>query len=169
MRGRLLLRGLQATLPALLAPLLMTVGLDLFVDAVMAQDSGRAVDTGSATARFFPVDVYIDPHGAPLAAYQFELIDKNESIEIVGVEGGDHSAFARPPYYDRKALAHHHIILAAYSTDDDLPSRKTRVATVHVLSRAEIEPEFVFKLSVAASLDGTDTKGTASIVKGQDK
>ena len=77
---------------------------------------GQVYDTSSSEIRFVPVDVYVDPAGAPLAAYQFELKTVAGAVEIVGVEGGEHEAFSEPGYYDPAALKNNRIIIAAYST-----------------------------------------------------
>ena len=50
-----------------------------------------------APVRFEAVDVYVDSGDEPLAAYQFELVDPTGASLIVGVEGGEHAAFAAPP------------------------------------------------------------------------
>ena len=119
-----------------------------------AQDNGRV--------RFRAVDVIIDTGDAPLAAYQFELAAETGTIAIVGVEGGEHPAFAEPPYYDAAALQKNHIIIAAFSTQTDLPAGKVRVARVHVQVTGDTEPEYVVVLRVAASPDGTHIPATAT-------
>ena len=101
--------------------------------------------------RFLPVDIFIDPHGEPLAAYQLELWDKSESIRIVGVEGGDTEAFADPPYYDPKAITRHKIILAAFSTKKALPTTNSRVTTVHVMKEGKSDPDLRISLTAAAT------------------
>jgi hypothetical protein len=101
--------------------------------------------------RFMPVDIFIDPHGEPLAAYQLELIDSHESIRIVGVEGGESPAFAKPPYYDPKAIAQHRIVVAAFSTAGALPTSKSRVTTLHVVQEGKRNPDLHVKLTAAAT------------------
>ena len=55
-------------------------------------------------------------------------------VKLVGIEGGEHAAFAQPPYYDPKALLNERIVIAAFNTAgaDKLPSGKTRVARLMV-------------------------------------
>lgn len=126
------------------------------------EDQPRLVDPGSAAAddqlaaegRFTFVDIYADCGATPLAAYQIELLATHGTFKIVGIEGGAHPAFAEPPYYDPAALYHERVILAAFSTDDDLPVGRTRVARVHVLLEAET-PVYAVKLMAAATADGT--------------
>jgi hypothetical protein len=78
------------------------------------------------------LDVFIDPQGKPLAAYQFELVAP-KGVQLVGIEGGEHKAFAHPPYYDPKALQQgERIVIAAFDTGADLPAGRTRVARLSV-------------------------------------
>ena len=113
-------------------------------------------DDAPAAVRFEYIDVYIDSGEAPLAAYQFELTDAAGSIKIVGIEGGEHQAFATPPYYDPKAMKGDRAIIAALSTADDLPTGRTRVATVHVQVEVEVIPEISINLTVAGDVQGNE-------------
>jgi len=88
---------------------------------------------------------------------------------IVGVEGGAHEAYKTPPYYDPAALHNEgRIILAAFTTGDDAPTGKTRVARLHLQIEGEQTPEFDVQLIVAADTDGTEFDATATISKGND-
>ena len=104
-------------------------------------------------ASFTYVDVFVDPQGSPLAAYQFELRATGSDVKLVGVEGGEHAAFAKPPYYDTKALLNDRIVVAAFNTGSDLPSDKTRVARLMVRTNGPAVPKYDVKLQVAASGD----------------
>ncbi len=117
--------------------------------------------------RFVYVDVFIDAGDQPLAAYQFELSAAQGEIKIVGVEGGDHPAFAEPPYYDPKALQNDRIIIAAFDTDTDLPTGKTRIARVHLAIIGNQKPDYVVELSVAATTDGSEIPATTAIAEGE--
>jgi len=110
----------------------------------------------SAAFRFEAVDIFADPQGKPLAAYQFELSDVENRIKIVGVEGGTHPAFSKPPYYDPKALRGNRIIVAAFNTGSDLPVAETRIARIHVMIRGKKDPDYILKPVTAASPDGTE-------------
>lgn len=121
------------------------------------RDSGRV--------RFLAVDIIVDTGEAPLAAYQFEFVAETGTIAIVGVEGGEHPAFAEPPYYDAAALHENHIIIAAFSTQKDLPAGKTRVARIHVQVTGDAEPQYVVVLRVAASADGRPIQATATAIE----
>jgi hypothetical protein len=103
--------------------------------------------------RFEAVGVYIDPHGKPLAAYQFELVAEQGNVELVGIQGGDHPAYVDPPYYDTHALLADRIVVAAFNTGSDLPANKTRIATLMVRVGGNIEPKYNARLQVAASSD----------------
>ena len=85
---------------------------------------------GEDGAPYFPIEVYVDAGEDRLAAYQLEI--QLAGAEIVGVEGGEHTAFGTPPYYDPAALRGSRIKLAALSTARDLPSGRTRIATLHI-------------------------------------
>jgi hypothetical protein len=123
----------------------------------------------STQPRFMPVDIFIDPHGEPLAAYQLELVDRNESISIVGVEGGDPPAFASPPYYDPKAIRQHKIILAAFSTARNLPESNSRVTTLHVMQKGEVDPDLRVRLTAAATPTRKRVDATATFTLGPAK
>jgi hypothetical protein len=85
-------------------------------------------------ATFRPVHVYVDSSSQSLAAYQIEITTGDgKCAEIVGVEGGEHSAFHSAPYYDPAALRGGRIVIGAFSTATDLPRGETLVAVLHVL------------------------------------
>ena len=111
--------------------------------------------------RFTNVDLMVDPHGIPMAAYQVEFIADPARVKLVGIEGGSHSAYKKPPYYDAKALAGNRVILAALNTGSDLPKDKTRVARLHLWVMGAAKPELSAKLVVAAS--STDQKIPADV------
>ncbi|MCG8407617.1 MAG: hypothetical protein MI923_20665 [Phycisphaerales bacterium] len=125
-------------------------------------------DVDQSPVRFAAVDVFIDSGDASLAAYQFELTVKEGNVKIVGVEGGAHKAFEKPPYYDPKALHDEdRVIIAAYNTGDDLPTSKTRVARVHVQITGELTPNYAVQLIVAASENGETLDATATVAEGK--
>ncbi|PWU20643.1 MAG: hypothetical protein C5B50_03475 [Verrucomicrobia bacterium] len=107
-------------------------------------------------AHFFAIDIYIDSKGTALAAYQFEFAATNSLVKIVGIEGGEHPAFRVPPFYDPKAIQHEKVIIAAFSTlpRANLPSGKTRVATIHLLKNGTRPPGFSLRLQAAGDPDG---------------
>ncbi len=137
--------------------LLLTV---LLTTAAFAQRGDDALPG----VRFEFIDVYVDSGDAPLAAYQFELTDSAGSIKIVGIEGGEHDAFATPPYYDPKALKNNRVIIAAFSTADDLPAGRTRVATVHVQVEFDVIPEIKINLETAGDVQGNEINAKVSFV-----
>jgi hypothetical protein len=119
----------------------------------------------SAPTRFRSVDVFVDPHGQKLAAYQIEFTGESDQVKLVGIEGGEHPAFKEPPYYDPKALAHNRVILAALNAADDLPSTKTLVARLHLEISGD-HPDFATKLIVAATSDGSHIQVDVNVSEG---
>lgn len=115
--------------------------------------------------RFEAIDVFVDSGHQPLAAYQFELASRTPGVEIVGIEGGEHAAFAEPPYYDPKAMNNNRVIIAAFNTGQNLPSGRSRVARIHVQLRGPGLREYETKLSVSADSDGQQIPARVTIAK----
>ena len=120
-------------------------------------------DEAQRASAFKFVDVFIDSHGKPLGAYQFELRAAAGDVTLVGIEGGEHPAFAHPPYYDPKALLNQRVVIAAFNTgaDDKLPAAKTRVARLMVHVGRDVKPDYDVVLQVAASSDAKPIDGAA--------
>jgi hypothetical protein len=116
----------------------------------------QVAGANSTAIQFRTVDVFVDSGAQRLGAYQLEFAVTNGNARIVGIEGGEHPAFAQPPFYDPKAMQHERVILAAFSTQtaDKLPKGKTRVATVHVQTSGTVELAFDLKLQTAAGAEG---------------
>jgi hypothetical protein len=117
----------------------------------------RAVSADKAQAsRFATVGIVLNTHGTPLAAYQLAFSATAGDVTIVGIEGGEHPAFSEPPYYDPQAIQQERVILAAFNTADadELPTGKTRVATIHLEIRGETPPKYAIDLAVAADTNG---------------
>ena len=113
--------------------------------------------------QFRAVDVFVDPGGRPLAAYQFELTAQGDvPVKLVGVEGGEHAAFKEPPYYDTRANVRDRIIIAAFNTGRDLPRGSTRVARLMLHVDGPDQPEYQVKLHVAASADAREIPATVT-------
>jgi hypothetical protein len=104
--------------------------------------------------RFAAVDIMIDPHGKPLAAYQLDFRATHGNVLIVGIEGGEHPAFHKPPYYDPKAMQQERVIIAALSTAASLPTGKTRIATIHLQITGDTKPQYKTELTTAATTGG---------------
>ena len=117
--------------------------------------------------RFAPLHVHLDTGAKSLAVYQFELKAPSGRVKIVGVEGGAHTAFREPPYYDPAALMNHRIIIGAFNTGRDLPHGKTRVATLHLQITGEFEPDYEVNLTVTADRDGATIPATVTLEKGE--
>jgi hypothetical protein len=141
----------------------MTTRLIALLALIVLPAHARAADPQAGPIRFRPVHVYVDPAGTPLAAYQIEIV-ADGNAQIVGVEGGAHVAFARPPHYDPAALAGGRIIIAAFNTGQDLPSQRTRVATVHMRETGTTEPSYRATLQAAGGADGRPIDATVALV-----
>jgi len=121
-----------------------------------------AIAVAEEAARFQPIDIVVDVGAGALAAYQIELVVTSGDASIVGVEGGEPAAFKAAPYYDPKALAGGRIIIAAYSIDDQLPSGRVRVATLH-MREVGAAPGYEVKLLAAADSDGQPLSVTVEV------
>lgn len=148
-----------------LKPALLTV---LVASCILAPRVGQA-SKRIEKVRFAPVYVYLDPAGVPLAAYQFELKATSGQIKIVGVEGGEHAAFKEAPYYDPAALQNERIIIAAFNTGNDLPTTRTRIATIHLQITGDAEPKYVLQLVAAADPNAENLPATITLEKGEQK
>jgi hypothetical protein len=122
-------------------------------------------DVAAPAIRFTYVDVEIDPQGHALGAYQFEFASETKGVTVVGIEPGVHPAFGKtPPYYDPAALKNDRVILAAFSTDSELPKTKTIIARLDLMLEGEAaakEPQYVVKLQVAADAEGKHIAGAS--------
>lgn len=134
---------------------------------VLAQQSEQDITAVKPKVRFAPLHIYLDSGNRPLAAYQFELKAAAGQIKIVGVEGGQHAAFKEAPYYDPAALANDRIIIAAFNTGSELPTGRTRIATIHLQIIGEAEPDYELKLAVAADADAKEIPAKISFEKGE--
>ncbi len=139
------------------------VAVTLVIGCPILAKQGWGKDGQDEPVHFTAIDVYVDSVDQRLAAYQFELAAEIGQITIVGVEGGQHQAFAEPPYYDPEALNNKRIIIADFNTGDDLPVGRTRVARIHLRVTGNQPPEYVVKLDVAASPEGHPIEATATI------
>jgi hypothetical protein len=145
----------------------------LIVSVLAVMVRGQVTQTAPASSRpairFTHVNVYIDSKDQPLAAYQFELKTTVGDVEIVGIEGGEHAAFAEPPYYDPAALRNDRVIIAAFNTGKQLPTGKNHVARIHVQITGEPQPTYAIALTVAASPEANRIPATATIEQGESR
>lgn len=133
-----------------------------------AQQDQREIAPEAAPAVWFlAFDIYVDSGATPLAAYQIEISASapGGAVTLVGVEGGEHAAFAHPPYYDPAALHENalreRIVIAALSTEPDLPTGRTRVARLHVRASGAA-PSLTLKVETAGAADGRRIDATAT-------
>ena len=138
-----------------------------FMVPVMAQRSEHSDQADEQRVRFAPLHIYLDSGAQPLAAFQFELKATTGLIKIVGVEGGQHPAYQKPPYYDPAALANDRIIIAGFNTGTNLPSGRTRITTLHLQIIGDVEPDYELKLTVAADADGKEIPAEITFEKGE--
>ena len=156
----------------LLALAMGTARADTVAANTVATDTAAAdtiaADTVAADTHFETLDVYVDPEGRALAAYQLEVVDVSGNARVVGIEGGEHPAFEKPPYYDPEAIEREAVVLAAFHVGDDVPSHETRVATIHYAVATGTEPEFEVHLQVAASPSGHEVPALVRISQGEE-
>jgi len=119
--------------------------------------------------RFETLEIYVDAGSHPLAAWQFEFRVAAGDAEVVGVEGGEPPAFAEAPYYDPSALRGGYLIVAAFQANDEVPTGRTRVATLHLMVRGDREPRYDVSLVVASDPDGNSYDAVLSVEKGDDR
>lgn len=125
---------------------------------------------GASNPRFVPLSIHLDSP-ATVAAWQFELKDRNSVMKVVGVENGGHPAFPRAPYYDREAVARGNasrIVVADYSLADasTLPSGRVRLATLHLM--LEGKPDFELRLITATTPEGRAIDASISFTEPDD-
>ena len=130
-------------------PRLVLLAAYWLVPAAAGADSGN-------TPRFVPVDIHLDSP-QPVAAWQFELGDRNGAMKVVGIERGAIPAFPDTPYYDREAVAAgdaDRIIVADYTLADEsrLPRGRMHLATLHLM--LEGDAEFELRMVTATTSDG---------------
>lgn len=128
--------------------------------------TARADVAGAGRVRFVNVAIYVDAGAKSLAAWQLEFLVRAGEVEVVGVEGGEHAAYADPAYYDPSALREDRLVLAAFDTGEHVPTGRTRVATLHLMVRGSAAPEFDVRLVVAADRDGRSFDAAVSIEEG---
>lgn len=114
--------------------------------------------------RFRAVDIFIDSHETPMAAYQIEFSVKSGNARVVGIEGGDHPTFKEAPFHDPKAIQQERVIIAAFNTSaaDKLPKGRTRVATIHLQLVQGETPKYSVKLETAATAEGKKISAEAT-------
>lgn len=146
---------------------LVAITLTLALSTALVRAQTPQDDIADNGTRFVAYDVYVDAGNESLAAYQVEIKDLSGRAKIVGVEGGESTAFDAPPYYDPKALHNEdRIILAAFTTNNDGPSGKSRVARLHMQIQGEPPVDFDVQLIIAADADGRDIDANSTLIEG---
>lgn len=121
--------------------------------AILVVSLCRGAGQESGGSSFRAIDVFVDSGNQALAVYQLTFVGTN-SVKIVGIEGGEHSAFAEPPYYDPEAMQSDRVVIGAFNTSRDLPSGRTRIATLHVQTQSNVAPGYGVEVNAAAAADG---------------
>jgi hypothetical protein len=138
----------QTAIDILLAAIMISAAALMIHAADRGTTPPMVVPVKSSGDHFATVDVYVDPHGATMAAYQIEISPRvmtGGETTFVSLSGGkSHPAFRHPPYYDKDAekIPESRLIIAAFSTDADLPKTKTRVAQIDVMYTGSTPPTF---------------------------
>lgn len=126
-----------------------------------------APDSAASAVRFTTLDVFV-ASSEPLAAWQFELAERNGRMTVVGVENGDSAAFRDAPYYDLETLqrgAADRIVIADFSLSNaaSLPVGRTRVATVHLRLTGTAAPDYEVRLIAAGNSAGEPIDAAISL------
>ena len=158
LRGYLGLRSLAA-----LSRWAFTLGFALLFGLAAQLLAQQPADEEGRT-RFCAVDIFVDSGSTPLAAYQLRFAVTNGAAKIIGIEGGEHPAFRQPPFYDPKAIQNEVAIIASFNTGPaaELPTGKTRVATIHLQTAGTRPLQCELKLQAAADTQGAKISCLAS-------
>lgn len=115
--------------------------------------------------RFEAWDLFVDSGSQPCAAWQVEVVDERGLAQLVGVEGGEHPAYATPAHYDPRALLGGRVVLAAFQLDGPLPSGRAHVARLHFQIRGSDAPHFRVRLEAAATPEEVRIAATAELAR----
>ena len=133
--------------------------------ALLTAFPGAAYAEEARSPRFAPLEIHLDSP-EPVAAWQFELNDRNGAMKVVGVENGGHATFRRAPYYDREVVSRgsaSRIVVADYSLANAslLPVGRFRLATLHLMLRGQ--PDFELRLIKATTPEGRAIDASISL------
>lgn len=157
-------RVLASACAVLLAAACALAGFAQFDELPPPADANADCDRpATEDVRFASYDVFVDAGAAPLAAWQVEIVDEAHVAKLAGVEGGEHAAFAEPPFYDPRAMLTERVVIAAFRTQGELPEGRVRVARLHYEIEGAREPKFAVQLVTAATSDGSVIEARASL------
>jgi len=129
------------------------IALTFMVRIIVGDERAAAAEVGEV--RFTYVDVIIDSKGQNLAAWQVEVAAEMGDVSLVGVEAGEHAAYAkRPAYYDPAALKGRRMIVGDFSLDAQLPKGRTRVCRLMLELKGAVKPAYAAKVMAAADAEG---------------
>jgi len=135
--------------------------------AILLLAVSAAIGQEPVPRTFRAVDLFVDSGSQPLAAYQLSFACAAADAKIVGIEGGEHSAFAEPPYYDPKAMQNNRVVVAAFNTasSGQLPRGRMRIATIHIQTSASAERRYELKVDAAATAAGESMTVSAEAIE----
>jgi hypothetical protein len=150
------------------------VNRDAVVDAKdVSAIAQLAVRTGTQSkqkierASFRVIDIFVDPKGKSLGAYQLHWKVTTQNARIVGIEGGDHPAFRNPPQYDPRSIQGERVVVAAFNTgaEKSLPKGRIRIGSIHIEAAAAAICRFEIENLEAADAQGGRISVTAQSVE----
>jgi len=115
-------------------------------------------------ASFRVIDIFLDPKGKSLGAYQLHWKITTPNARIVGIEGGDHPAFRNPPQYDPRVIQGERVVVAAFNAaaEKSLPKTKIRIGSIHI----EATPAATCRFEIE-NLEAADAQGSRISVNAQ--
>lgn len=154
---------------------LLVMGIVFFVGSLLdcgirtasphaSQPQSYSTVPAAFAPRFEAFDLFVDAGPTPLAAYQVSIRVTRGDATLVGIEGGEQEPFAAPPYYDPAALGQGRVIVAALSTEADLPAGRQRVARLHMQVNPGDRPVFETTVIAAGNRDGDRIDAIASVI-----
>lgn len=136
----------------------------LFLACLLVSSLNSVFSQAEGQTSFRAVDIFVDSGAQLMAAYQLTFTATKGAVKIVGIEGGEHPAFAQPPFYDPGAMQTERAVLAAFNTApaSQLTKGQVRVATIHLEVRGTESQNYSVQLSTAADPNGARIDVTTS-------
>ena len=137
---------------------------DVSAIAQLAVRTGTQPKQKIEGASFRVINIFLDPKGKSLAAYQLQWKIATQNARIVGIEGGDHPAFRNPPHYDPRAIQGERVIVAAFNpgAEKSLPKGRIRIGSIHI----EAAPAAICRFEIE-NLEAADAQGGRISVSAQ--
>jgi hypothetical protein len=137
---------------------------DVSAIAQLAVRTGTQPKQKIEGASFRVIDIFLDPKGKSLGAYQLGWKVTTQNARIVGIEGGDHPAFRNPPQYDPRAIQGERLVVAAFNAgaEKSLPRGRIRIGSIHI----EAAPSAICRFEIE-NLEAADVQGRRISVTAQ--